>query len=238
MTAYGPMPGQYPYQYPPQQYPPQPPPPVNPAVLVGVSLWRLVIIGSALYGFSEATGWTENLDALSQQASLFTGVVYIGLLLYPAFTGGRRHEPVSPWLRGATTVLLLLVSGAFFGLLGGGFDDQPFEHAVTPLLVLLDWLFVGRNQVAAKWWHPLTWLGFPLAYFVYFLGAEVYQYLYPFLDPDNEEFPLVVGGLIVALIVVGYLLVGVAKLRGVVGRPDQPGAHQQPNAYSAPGWMR
>lgn len=152
-------------------------------VLLGVSIWRLVIVGSALYGFSDATGWTENLEGLSQQASLLTGAVYTGLLLYPAFTGGLRHEPRSPWLRGATAVLLLLVAGTFFGIMGGDLDYLPFEHIYTPLLVLVDWLAVGRNQAATRWWHPLTWIAFPLAYLVFFLGAGVYHSLYEFLDP-------------------------------------------------------
>jgi hypothetical protein len=235
MNAYGAMPGQYRY---PHQYPSQPPRRVSPSVLAGVSLWRIAIIGCALYGFGDATGWAENFEALSQQASLATGIIYIGLLGYPMFTGGRRHEPVSPWLRGATTVLLLLVAGTFFGVMGGDFDYLPFEHVFTPLLVLVDWLFVGRNQASVKWWHPLTWVAFPLAYFAYFLAAEVYQYLHPFLDPDADEFAAIVAGMTVGVIVVGYLLVGVAKLKAAVGSQGTPGQHQQPNAYSAPGWMR
>ncbi|WP_277681667.1 hypothetical protein [Saccharomonospora azurea] len=50
-------------------------------------------------------GLQSAMPGLSQQASLFTAIVYTGLLLYPAFAGGRRHEPRSPWWRGATAVL-------------------------------------------------------------------------------------------------------------------------------------
>lgn len=209
----------------------QPEPKVSPAVLAGVSVWRLAIIACALYGFSDATGWEENFEGLSQQASLATGVIYTGLLLYPAFTGGRRHEPRSPWLRGATTVLLLLVAGTFFGIMGGDLDYLPFEHIYTPLIVLVDWLFVGRNQGAARWWHPLTWIAFPLAYLVYFLSAEIYRSLYSFLDPDGDEFAAMIGGLLAGVIVTGYLLYGAGKLKAAVRRP-------QPNAYHAPGWTR
>jgi hypothetical protein len=225
MTMYGSMP-----------YPIQPQQRVNPAVLTGVSVWRLAIIGCALYGFSDATGWTANFEGLSQQASLATAIVYTGLLLYPVFTGGWRHEPRSPWLRGATTVLLLVVAGTFFGIMEGDASYLPFEHIYTPLIVLVDWLFVGRNQAAAAWWHPLTWIAFPLAYLGYFLSAEVYQYLYPFLDPDGDEFAGVVGGLLVGTIVAGYLLYGAGKLKGAAGR--QPPSHPRPNAYAAQGWSR
>lgn len=215
-TAYGNAPY---YPYPPRQ-PPRPP--VRPVVLVGVSLWRLAIIGCALYGFSDATGWSANFEGLSQQASLATAIIYTGLLLYPVFTGGRQHEPKSPWLRGATTVLLLLVAGTFFGIMGGDFDYLPFEHVYTPLIVLVDWLFVGRNQVAAKWWHPLTWIAFPLAYLVYFLAGGIYESLYSFLDPDGAEFAGMVGGLLVGVIVIGYLLYGAGKLKGAVSGANKP----------------
>jgi hypothetical protein len=203
---------------------------VSPTVLVGVSLWRLAIVGCALYGFSDATGWSENFEGLSQQASLATAIIYTGLLLYPVFTGGRRHEPRSPWLRGATTVLLLLVAGTFFGIMEGDADYLPFEHIYTPLIVLVDWLFVGRNQAAAKWWHPLTWIAFPLAYLVYFLAGGIYKSLYDFLDPDGDEFAAMVGGLLVGVIVIGYLLYGTAKLKAAIGgadRPTQPPYHPQ-----------
>lgn len=248
MTAYGtghqyprqpPYPQQYP-QYPqyPQQPPNQPQPRVNPAVLAGVSLWRLAIVACALYGFSDATGWTENFEALSQQSSLATAIIYSGLLLYPVFTAGRRHEPASPWLRGATTVMLLLVTGTFFGIIGGDFDYLPFEHVYTPLLVFVDWLFVGRNQAAVRWWHPLSWVAFPLAYFVYYLSAEVYKELYPFLDPEGDEFALVVPVLLVGVIVIGYLLYGTAKTKAAIRRPPQPAPYRQPNAYTPQGWTR
>ncbi|OZM82750.1 PQQ-binding-like beta-propeller repeat protein [Pseudonocardia sp. MH-G8] len=213
---------------------------VSPGVLAGVSLWRLVIVGSALYGFSDATGWTQNLEGLSQQASLFTAAAYIGLLLYPAFTGGARHEPRSPWLRGATAVLLLLVAGTFFGIMGGDLGYLPFEHVYTPLLVLVDWLAVGRNQVAARWWHPLTWIAFPLAYLAFFLSAGIYRSLYEFLDPREDGFALMIAGLLVGVIAIGYLLYGFGRLkdafgRGAEARPTNTAGQSRPVPPPAPG---
>src|SRR4051812_27180298 len=105
--------------YPPQQQQQayqQQPEPTGPrpsaGVLVGVSLWRAVIVASAIVGFSAALARSSAdaaLPALSQQASLLAAIVYTGLLLYPLFVGGRRHEPKSPWWRGVMVVLLLLV---------------------------------------------------------------------------------------------------------------------------------
>jgi hypothetical protein len=179
--------------------------------LITISLWRLLIVTFALYGFGAATGWAGHFEALSQQASLFTGIVYTGLLCYPLLTKRQQHEPRSPWLRGATTVLLLLVAVTFFTVLGGDLEDQPFEHLYTPLVVLLDWLFVGRNQANAKWWYPLTWVTFPLAYFAYYLAADLS--FYHFLNSPNAG---MIAAFLVALIATGYVLLAAGRFR----KPD------------------
>lgn len=209
-----------PYGYPPHWQHPQQPQRVPVGVLVGVSLWRLLIVVFACTGFFAIVsdvGLGSAMPGLSQQASLFTALVYTGLLLYPAFTGGRRHEPDSPWLRGATAVLLLLVSVTFLTLMGGDVSEtwSLFEHLLTPLVVLVDWIAVGRNQSAAAWWHPITWVGPPLAYLVYFLAADVGLYG-GFLDPDDDAFVLTVFGFLAAVLFAGYLLYGCAKVKSLV----------------------
>lgn len=220
-----PYPNPYPY--------PQVPAKVSPGVLAGVSIWRLVIVASAFTGFFAAMsrGKFENLiPALSQQASLLTGIVYIGLLLYPAFTAGRRHEPRSPWWRGAMVILLVLVCVTYIAIIGGSLEPvwSMFEHLITPLLVLVDFLAVGRNQAAVKWWHPMTWLAFPLAYLVYYLAEGLRMYG-SFLNPDKDMFPGVIAGFIAALLALGYLLYAFGKIKRSAVRPAQPPHHQPPH---------
>ncbi|RZS36791.1 hypothetical protein EV193_10625 [Herbihabitans rhizosphaerae] len=219
-----------------QPYPPQPPmyqpmhaPAKVPAgVLIGVTVWRLVIVACALTGFFAAVATMGDPWAgLSQLASLLVGVCYLGLLLYPAFTGGRAHEPRSPWLRGALTVTLLLVAITFLTIMEGDLDEtwSLFEHLITPLVVLIDWIAVGRDQANARWWHPLTWIVFPSAYLVYFLIGDFGLYG-SFLDPDDEDFALVVLGFLGGVIAAGYLLYGIAKIKAAVSaqaRPPVPG---------------
>lgn len=202
-----------------------------PVSLLLLSVWRLVVAGSALTGFVLATdrlgpgAW----QALSQLASLATACVYVGLLCYPAFVGGRRHEPRSPWLRGATTVVLLLVGGAYFALLGGDVDEtwSLLEHLVTPVLVLADYLLVGRNQRAVRWWYPLTWLLPPLAYlgFYYAVGLDAYG----FLDPSAGAFVPTLVGLLAGVLALGWLLVGYGALRRRVG--PHPASGPAPAPY-------
>ncbi|WP_285486428.1 hypothetical protein [Amycolatopsis taiwanensis] len=212
------------------------------AVLAGVSLWRLLIVVFAFVGFgaavADAGGLGNAMPGLSQQASLLTGIAYLGLLAYPLFTGGRRHEPRSPWLRGALTVLLLLVGITFLTLMGGDLDEawSLFEHLLTPLAVLADWIFVGRNQSAVRWWHPLTWVVFPLAYLLYFLAADLRLYG-SFLNPHKSSFAGTVIGFLCAVVAAGYLLYGIAKLKTVVAGNNTPGTRvPQANYPPRPGY--
>lgn len=208
------------YPLPGQGYGPVPRQKVAGGILVGVSLWRLVIVASAFIGFGAAVaefGLGGAMPGLSQQASLLTGVVYLGLVAYPVFTSGRRHEPCSPWVRGAVAVLLLLVGFTYLTVMAGALDETwaVFEHVLTPLLVLVDWVAIGRNQARVKWWHPLTWVVFPLAYLGYFLLADVSLY-HGFLDPGDDDFAVTVFGFLVAVVATGYVLYGVAKMKTVI----------------------
>jgi uncharacterized membrane protein YkvI len=180
-----------------------------------VCLWRLFVAGCALYGFISALSQMDDpMVALSQQASLLAGIVYIGLLLHPLVT--RRLEPRTPWWTGAMTILLTLVCVTYLTVLDGSLagSSSLFEHLITPLVVLADFLLVGRNQSATKWWYPITWLGFPMAYLGYYLAADLRLYD-SFLDPDQSGFPGVVAGFTLALLALGYLLFGYGKLRRI-----------------------
>jgi hypothetical protein len=185
----------------------------GPRALPGVLVWRLFVAFCGFFGFVLAVSrLNDPLNALSQQASLLTGLVYTGLAVYPLVTG--RPEPRSPWLRGAMTVLLLLVCVTYMTLLGGNLSrvDSLFEHMITPLAVLADFLFAGRNQRATEWWYPLTWLGYPLLYLVYYVAADLTLYG-RFLNPDRPSFPGVVAGFVVALLALGYLLYAFGKVK-------------------------
>jgi hypothetical protein len=216
---------------------------VSPGVLVGVSLWRVVIIVFAFTGFTLAVSGGGSIDgefaALSQQASLVTAIGYVFLLLYPLFTGGRRHEPVRPWLRGALVVLLALVSVTFLTLLGGGLDEtwSLFEHLLTPLAVLADWLFVGRDQRAVRWWFPFTWLAFPLAYLLFYIAyvGSTGEPIYAFLDPSAGDFVGVVFGFLAAVLAFGFVIYGTGKLKGAIA--DGP-ARVPAQPAVPPGWAQ
>jgi hypothetical protein len=196
-------------------------------VLVGLSVWRLIVAAIAWYGFDQVTGYSQvppwdspwgwdALAELSQQASLLVVVCYVGFALYPLFVGGRQHEPRRSWLRGALVITLWLVSvTANFVLDNGGQLDVRgflFEHLITPIIVTADFLIVGRGQDNLRWWYPLTWATPALGYFVA-LAFTGFQ-LYGIFDPnDPGQVTLVASAFFAAILGTGYLFYGLCQLR-------------------------
>ncbi|MGH3761955.1 hypothetical protein [Actinophytocola sp.] len=175
----------------------------------GLRAWWLLVAACGFVGFGFAVATlVEPWQALSQQASLLAGAVYLGL----AVAGGRA-EAASTWLRGGMTVLLMLVCVTYLTVIDGDLDTTAsrFEHLVTPLVALADWVVVGRVRTV-RWWFPLSWVVFPLAYLIYFVLADVQLYR-SFLDPTDAGFGLTVGEFLLALVAAGYLLYGIAKVR-------------------------
>ena len=228
--------------YPQQQF--TGPRKVNPGVLVGVTLWRLLIVAFALIGvfasFEQLAG--DPWPGLSLQASLFTAIVYGVLALWPLFTLGRSHEPATPWIRGGTAVLLLLVMAVYMTMLGGDVSEtwSLFEHLLTPLVVFVDACFVSASAARAKWWFPFTWVSLPLCYLIYYIadGLNMYGGM---LNPDNDDFAIYVPVLLVVTIALGFLVYGLGKLRGAIAAgqgqpgPGQPGPGQPQQQWAPAG---
>lgn len=198
--------------------PPEPRP--SPIVLALLTLWRMAVALCGLLGVYLVVSEVDDLYFLSQLGSLAVGVVYIGLALVPVVTAGRRHEPPSSWLRGAMAVLMSLIAITSIVLLDPALDDPGFllEHLITPVVVVVDFVFVGRGQFRTRAWEPLTWIALPLAYFVFLLatGVQAYQSIF---DTESPEFVPTVLGFFGALIVCGYVLFGLAKLIGAIRTP-------------------
>lgn len=189
------------------------------ATLLVVTLWRLAIGGAALYFASTGKEETMSSESLSYLSNMGVGYGYLALAAYPLLVGARRHEPRTAWLRGALTVMMLLVS--FMFVLGmGGEPDGP--HAVIPILVLVDWLFVGRSQFRTRAWEPPTWTVFLLAYLYYHQSNDV-----PLYDEilGEENFGTMVPLFLAGTVVMAYVLYGAALFRRAVsgsGKPASP----------------
>ena len=194
------------------------------------------------------TGYSATLDRgggdvldttlpLSQLASLVTGVCYAGLVVAGLVAGPRRPEPPSAWLRGLLTVTLMLVSVVFLTMMSGDLSEtwSLFEHLLTPLAVVVDWLAFGRRQATARWWYPLSWLGPLLVYLVVLVSSD--DVIYPFLDPHRGNFPVVILGMLLGVLAGGFAVFGLGRLRGLGGRagaPYGPGAFGHGAAPTGP----
>ncbi|WP_436700312.1 hypothetical protein [Nocardioides sp. BYT-33-1] len=177
-----------------------------------VALWRLLIAACAASGVVLAAReydvwWT----ALSQLANLAVAVCFLGLAV---------REPRSPWLRGALTTLMVLVGVAYVPMQNGNLGQawSLLEHVVTPTLVVLDFVLVGRNHHQVRWWHPLSWLVPPTAYLLWYVGGDLA--VYGALDAGRPaEFGQRVTALLGLLLATGYGLYRLGLTRRVSSEP-------------------
>jgi hypothetical protein len=181
-------------------------------VLVGVTAWRLLIGGLALYYAQTGKEETMSSESLSYLSNVGVAIGFLVLAVYPFFVAGRRHEPRTAWLRGALTIMMLLV-GLVFTVGMGEEPDGP--HAVIPALVTIDWLFVGRSQFRTRWWEPPTWIAFPLLYLFYHQSNDI-----PLYEDilGEENIGTMVPILLAGCIVLGYLLYGAVLIRRAASR--------------------
>lgn len=176
---------------------------------IPVVLWRLLVAASATTGVVLAAQqydvwWT----ALSQLASVAVAVSFVGL----AF-----REPRSPWLRGSLTTVMVLVGLAFIPMSNDNLwaPFSVFEHMLTPALVVLDFVLVGRNHHHLRWWHPLTWLAPPAAYLAWYVVGDLA--VYAALDAGQPaSFTQRVAVLLGLLLATGYGLHRLGRRRELV----------------------
>jgi hypothetical protein len=131
----------------------------------------------------------------------------------------------SDWIIAGTMLSILLV-GVVNALLlwgalelsGGSVLVDRLLHVVTPVCVLLFWIFFARKG-GLTWQDPLLWAIYPLVYLVYGIGRGLAtgKYAYPFLNVLILGWPrtaLNALGIAVAFMACGYAIVWVDKRIG------------------------
>lgn len=247
--------------YPPPPVAPSPiPPPPTPSppvpapgipARIGTAIWRLAVAGCAFFGVYEIAydpvrGW-DKLHFLSQSGSLIAAICFAVIAVTILIPGGERLETAVTYLRGSLTSTMLLICIVSIFILDGGALDQTgflFEHLITPLIITADFIFVGRAQLRAKAWQPLTWIAIPLGYLIYvnMIGkaGSIYGGM---LSAEKPTFLPNIAGFLAGAIVLNYLVFGLTKLRGTIAgsnRPPQPlamgmppGGHPMPHQFNA-----
>ncbi|MFE3229165.1 Pr6Pr family membrane protein [Nocardia sp. NPDC059228] len=145
-------------------------------------------------------------------------VLLVGGLRDPA---GRRWQV----LRGAAT-LYLTITLVNYAVLLADIDVQLTErwindtlHRAIPIVLIADWLLVtaGLKPTIRL---ILGWLAYPLAYGAYTLlrGPLADWYPYPFIDPRDQGYAQLSGGLVIMAVIFAILGVLAAALNGLVPR--------------------
>lgn len=181
----------------------------------------MAIVGTILLAFLITAATSRS--GLWWRFSTFT---YEVNLLAAAYFGWALLRPAAaralPGLRGAI-VLYVVVAGVIWNLflteMSMGYSPQNILlHVVSPILIGLDWLLIGRRQERVTWWHPLAWLSYPLLYLIailVYLNSERGRFLYYFLDVDSIGLIGLarnVALLALGFAALGYLLLGVGRL--------------------------
>ena len=161
---------------------------------------------------SRGVGW--RLITFTYQANLLAAAYFGWTLVSP------RADARIAW-RGAV-VLYLVLAGVVWNLLltehSMGYTPANFLlHVAVPVLALADWLLVGRDGAALRWWQPLVWLTYPAGYLL--LALLVLNDLgrrapYYFLDPGSVGAGVValnVGALAAGVLASGYVLLALHR---------------------------
>ncbi len=176
----------------------------------------MILLAFLITATTSRSGLWWRFSTFTYEVNLFAAAYFLWAVLRPA--AAQRL----PGLRGAI-VLYVVVAGVIWNLYlteaSMGYTVQNIMlHILSPILVGLDWLLVGRSQSRVTWWHPLAWLSYPLLYLIailVYLNSERGRFLYYFLDVDQTG----IAGLArnVALLAIlfaalGYAVLGIGRL--------------------------
>jgi hypothetical protein len=136
---------------------------------------------------------------------------------------------------GCATAAILIVGIGYHALLREIWAPQGAEwvanlvlHYIVPVVALLHW-FVYSYSDRPKWWTPLSWCWYPLAYFAYVMtrGEILFSYPYPFIDVLALGYTQTIVnaiGFLIGFIVLGYVLLGLKRLETIVKKATDEGA--------------
>ena len=186
---------------------------------LAVGVFVLVAIGRKTYDATLPGSEVDVFQLYSEftiQSNLVLGFVLIASAVW-------RRAALPQWwdhLFGAL-VFYLVMTGLIYAILVAPpgepwwswdmYWPQLAHHRLAPLFVALDWLLVARTT-HGRWWRPLVWLIYPVAFLVFSWarGAIDGWYVYDFLDPTLDGgWPAVLAmtaQVLVAFLVIAFLV--------------------------------
>ncbi|RZT86704.1 hypothetical protein EV383_3601 [Pseudonocardia sediminis] len=172
---------------------------------------RVVIVAAVLLALLLVE--TTSRSGVLWRLTTFTYQVNVLAAVFYAWSLFSARADARPGLRGAV-VLYVVVAGLVWNVF---LTDQSMGytpanvllHVVMPVLALTDWLLVGRSQGDVRWWQPIAWLAYPVAYLglaLAVLNEAGRRAPYYFLDPDSVGTAAVVGN--IGLLALGFVGLG------------------------------
>lgn len=209
-------------------------PPANGGVVAVSVIWRLAVAALAVWAVWEQLAPVHEwggLEAVGRQLMFFTTISSVLVALVMTLSvlrvvgpgpARQRLEGRVGWFRGLVTTYAVMTAIIFNFLMEGSLEGtlSLVVHLVLPVAMLLDWLFVGRNQDRLGGGWPLLWILPMVGYLaLYVWDAERQgQPMYGFLDPAARDFWTTVGALLAAWLVCGFVLWGIGRARGALLR--------------------
>ncbi len=208
----------------------------NPAVRVIRLVFGLLGFSTVIINIFIVANLPEGLH-LPNYLSAFTNEVNLLAGAVLAVSGLVPRERLPRWwdgLRGAVTLYLAVTFVVWIVLLEGlptAGVITPWVnfvvHRLMPIVLVVDWLLIPAAY-AARWWRPIGWMAFPVAFLAYSLvrGAFVGWYPYPFIDPRGPAgyAGLIgsTGGILIGFLAAALLIDQLGRLRRRLSLP----AHQ------------
>jgi hypothetical protein len=188
----------------------------------GVLLQLVLSLRLALRsGQTAADGLVSYFGYFTVLTNLFVALALSAVLREAARPKGRLLA--HPQVLACAAVSIALVGLAYHVLLRHIWDPQGAQwladvllHYVTPLGFVLWWV-ARAPWPDLRWWSPLAWSMFPVAYLAYALARGVWlsRYPYPFIDVTALGYAQVMWNamaLLAVFLVLGGGLVGLKSL--------------------------
>lgn len=183
---------------------------------IGFAILAVVAIGFQMLDLADK-GVLNPINFFSY-FTIESNLIAVAALLWAATAAQAGPNPRLDFFRGAATTYMTVTFVVFALLLADTDVDTAIVwvdrvlHRVIPIVMMADWLIdppAVRIDLRRAWW----WLAYPLAWVVYTMirGAIVGTYPYPFLDPANGGYGVVL--VYSVAILVGMLLFIYATVR-------------------------